>query len=814
MRPSGTVGRVGGLAIALGVGAALSLGGAGACWAAPDTTAKAENHSGADAGATRATSPRRPSAGTNAARPGSVRSPGAVPAAAARPPIVNAAVRAVRPTAAVVQTEQAEPNPVAPVESPALWALLAAARREIGQPRAPLSAAATGSTAPQPAADYATGVEIAVNPTVGFVDGIVQGALNATSARFGNTSCSETKTASCMTYEYVSAGGVAGKLDMGTVPASPTARDPQSFTVLPYLTWDLDTGAGKGSQNFTVRVSEVTEFGSFLTGLPLAGAFAEQVIDVLQLTPFLGTVLAPLIGASALATIDVNVAALAPGDTPLAFTYKVTSFDGTLISANFFPAAQIKPGEVAPLVFRGPGLAAPGSTDPYANTVQGTTSASLVPPIKVLREANYNVISWDPRGEFASGGVLQMDNPFFEGRDVSAVISWAAGNPLVELDGPGDPAVGMVGGSYGGGIQFPVAGTDPRVDAVVPSISWYSLNSSLYPREVFKSAWSAALILALIRVNARINPQIYAGIATGLLFNWVSQTAQAVFSGSGPTVLLNQVKAPTLLLQSTVDGLFPLWEAVASAQALVANPWNTPVKMVWFCGAHGFCLDPTDPNQSERLVADSMAWLNTYVAGTSSAANDIPTFQWWDQKGSRYSSSLLPFEPGFNLPAPYTAHGTGGLLPIAPLIGGSGPLRGPDTVPEFLRTFPLAGTFATAADNAVNVAVTPAAGSQIVGAPQLSFAYRGLGTGKAVFAQLVDNATGRVVGNTVTAVPVTLNGQTNSVSISMEDIAYSVGAGDSLTLQIVAYASSYANASIGVIDISDIRLELPLRNQA
>jgi ABC-2 type transport system ATP-binding protein len=670
-----------------------------------------------------------------------------------------------------------------------------------------------GSTTPQPAADYAAAEEITVSPTVGFFDGIVQGTLNATSARYGSTSCSESRTASCMTYEYVNPGGAVGKLNMGTVPVSPTARDPQSFTVLPYLTWNLDTGAGKGTQTFEVRVTEVTEFAAFITGLPLVGATADQVIDVLQQTRLLGTVLAPLIGASTLATIRADLTTLAPGNTPLAFTYKVTSFDGTLISTNFFPATQIEPGEVAPLVFRGPGLAAPGSTDPYVNTVSGTTSASLVPPIKVLREANYNVISWDPRGEFASTGVLQMDNPFYEGRDVSALISWAAGNPLVELDGPGDPAVGMVGGSYGGGIQFPVAGTDPRVDAVVPSIAWDSLISSLYPREVFKSAWSTALILALINAEARINPQIYTGIATGLLFNWVSETAQAMFASSGPTVLLNKVTAPTLLLQSTVDGLFPLAEAVASAQRIIANPFGTPVKMIWFCGAHGYCLDPSDPAQSDRLVADSMAWLNTYVAGTGSAADDIPTFQWWDQKGNRFSSALMPFEPGFNQPAPYTATGTGGLLPIVPLIGGSGPLRGPDTVPDFLLTFPLAGTFATAADNAIDVAVNPAAGSQIVGAPQLSFTYRGVGTGKAVFAQLVDNSTGRVVGNSASPIPVTLDGKTNTVSVPMEDIAYSVAAGDSLTLQIVAYASSYANASIGLIDISDIQLDLPLRNQ-
>ena len=173
----------------------------------------------------------------------------------------------------------------------------------------------------------------------------------------------------------------------------------------------------------------------------------------------------------------------------------------------------------------------------------------------------------------------------------------------------------------------------------------------------------------------------------------------------------------------------------------------------------------------------------------------------------------MPFAPGFNQPVPYTASGDGGLLPIIPVIGGSGPLRGPDTLPPVLLSFPLNQTFATEAQNAVNTAVTPPAGSQIVGAPQLTFRYQGLGTGKAVFAQLVDDATGRVVGNMVTAVPVTLDGQVRTVSVPMEAIAYTTGAEDSLTLQIAAYASLYFNPSVGVIDISDVRIDLPLRNQ-
>ena len=89
--------------------------------------------------------------------------------------------------------------------------------------------------------------------------------------------------------------------------------------------------------------------------------------------------------------------------------------------------------------------------------------------------------------------------------------------------------------------------------------------------------------------------------------------------------------------------------------------------------------------------------------------------------------------------------------------------------------------------------------------------YQGVGTGKAVFAQLVDDATGRVVGNMITAVPVSLDGRPHTVSIPLEDIAYTVGANDSLTLQIVAYSSMYFNSSVGVIDVSDVRLDLPVR---
>jgi ABC-2 type transport system ATP-binding protein len=203
-----------------------------------------------------------------------------------------------------------------------------------------------------------------------------------------------------------------------------------------------------------------------------------------------------------LVAISPDVATLASGATPLAFTYKVTSFDGVGISTNFFPAAGLGIGDTAETVINMPGLGSAGESNPYAKF--GVTGETL--GVGPLRDALYNVVTVTPRGEFDSGGILQLDNPFFEGRDVSAVITWLAdpANTPAVLDAPGDPALGMVGGSYGGGIQLTAASTDSRIDAIVPDIAWNSLNSSLYPDNTFKTAYGSLLYLSLLTTGARV----------------------------------------------------------------------------------------------------------------------------------------------------------------------------------------------------------------------------------------------------------------------------------------------------------------------
>ena len=59
------------------------------------------------------------------------------------------------------------------------------------------------------------------------------------------------------------------------------------------------------------------------------------------------------------------------------------------------------------------------------------------------------------------------------------------------------------------------------------------------------------------------------------------------------------------------------------------------------------------------------------AADPDDPAEDIPAFQWYDQRGNYFSATLLPFQDGFNDPDQFRTTGPGGLLGL--LLGASGP---------------------------------------------------------------------------------------------------------------------------------------------
>jgi ABC-2 type transport system ATP-binding protein len=134
-----------------------------------------------------------------------------------------------------------------------------------------------------------------------------------------------------------------------------------------------------------------------------------------------------------------------------------------------------------------------------------------------------------------------------------------------------------------------------------------------------------------------------------------------------------------------------------------------------------------------------------------------------------------------------------------PFLGGSGPLLG---------VLPIGGTQAF---NAINLTVPAATTTTyVVGAPQLSLTYSGTGVSRFVYAQLVDDTTGQVLGNQVTPIPVTLNGQTQTITTPLNMVAATLQPGQSVTLQLVASSADFATVlALGALTVSSMTLSLP-----
>jgi ABC-2 type transport system ATP-binding protein len=476
--------------------------------------------------------------------------------------------------------------------------------------------------------------------------------------------------------------------------------------------------------------------------------------------------------------------------------YDLTSFDGTTIRIHWFPDPLGPGGRARPTVLMGPGWGSSGDTDTSQAGIQGALS------IAQLWKAGFNVLTWDPRGFGHSGGEAEVDSPNYEGRDVSAMLNWVAQQAGVQLDRPGVPRVGMVGESYGGGVQFAAAERDCRIDAIAPTIAWHSLGTSLDKNQTPKTGWGN--ILSSVSSTAKLDPEITTADNEMNTTGTIDAGAVSFFEGRGPAQFLSRIKVPTLILQGTVDDLFTLDEGIANYQAL--HHQGTTVSMAWFCGGHGVCL--TDPGSALEVGPLSLAWMQRYVARDTSA-HVLKGFAFVDQDGTSYAA------PGYPLPAgaPVVATGSGTLALQA--AGGSGPpvVAANAKAANVVDSVALPVTPGPAKD-AVNITVPTTRAAVLVGPPTLSMTYSGTvapGTRPTrVFAQLVDPATGIVVNNQITPIPVTLDGRSHSVTIPLESVSYTAKAGASLELQLVATTVAYITPRLGgTITFERVRVDVP-----
>ncbi len=279
----------------------------------------------------------------------------------------------------------------------------------------------------------------------------------------------------------------------------------------------------------------------------------------------------------------------------------------------------------------------------------GGNKTSVDADVRELAGRGYVVLAWSARGFGASTGLISLNAPDAEVADAQRLVDYLATRPEVQLDSPGDPRVGVTGGSYGGALALLLAGVDERVDATAPVITWNDLGQALFPNSaaagpvaaatpaanasapdgVFKRGWAGIFFSAGLApapsggpnpgpaassapaagaaTCGRFAPAICQAYSEAATTGRASPETAELLRRSSPASVAGQITAPTLLVQGEQDTLFGLDQSDATARQIAAA--GTQVRVVWFAGGH----DGAPPGPGVRN--DINAWFDFHLAG-------------------------------------------------------------------------------------------------------------------------------------------------------------------------------------------------------
>ena len=211
-----------------------------------------------------------------------------------------------------------------------------------------------------------------------------------------------------------------------------------------------------------------------------------------------------------------------------------------------------------------------------------------------LTDAGFGVLSFDQRGFGESGGKAHIENPDVEGKDVQAIVDLVAAQPWVQKQRPGDPVLGAIGGSYGGGYQFVGALSEvrdrgaTRFDALVPEITWFSLTESLFPQGVPRTEWAAALTAAALPTDA-LPPRVVQGFVEAAATGNVPTHLHDFLDRNGPEWHLRRgrrLDVPVLFGQGATDNLFPLDQGLKNFGRVLTDEARSRSIFVGYNGGH------------------------------------------------------------------------------------------------------------------------------------------------------------------------------------------------------------------------------------
>ncbi|HWJ11687.1 MAG TPA: CocE/NonD family hydrolase [Nocardioides sp.] len=305
------------------------------------------------------------------------------------------------------------------------------------------------------------------------------------------------------------------------------------------------------------------------------------------------------------------------------------------------------------------------------------------PTAKALASRGYAVLAYSGLGFGGSSCVITLDDPDFDGKAASQLVSYLGGRDgvafldkehtqpaprltVVQRDArdhkgvarTDDPRVGTFGGSYGGGFQFAVASIDARVDALVPLITWNDLSYSLGPNSTAQTTGvssstpgAAKLMWALgfsatggtgdlqnqqVPPDAVPCPNFAAFVCPALITAGTTGYLQPgdvdALRHASVASYVAKVRVPTLLVQGERDTLFNLNEATATYRALQAQ--GTETKMVWMLGGHSGAGAPGEVNwddpASGYVSSRILQWFERHLRGRSvSTGPEFAYFRDW-----------------------------------------------------------------------------------------------------------------------------------------------------------------------------------------
>lgn len=315
-----------------------------------------------------------------------------------------------------------------------------------------------------------------------------------------------------------------------------------------------------------------------------------------------------------------GLAATATADETLAYTeedVRIESFDGTEIAATLYEPE--KQGQY-PVVL---------GTHGWGGSRRSSIGHTYAP-------LGYVVLSYDSRGFGESEGEVGVDGPNEVG-DVSALVDWLEDQPSVRVQGENGATVGMVGGSYAGGIQLNAAAVDDRIDAIVPRIAWHDLNYSLRPNGVVKTVWGLGLYgvgaagsrTRVVAENSSteervddaatgMHPGVHRAFVESIALNDHSADSESFFAERSPTGRFDDLDVPALFVQGWTDHLFVANEAIWNFEAFRER--GRDAKLVLYNGGHAQIPvdDDPDPDESVRDAA-TRAWLAEHLGSRDDA---------------------------------------------------------------------------------------------------------------------------------------------------------------------------------------------------